>query len=199
MNGRLPSPDTLPPHMPHLRDGLRRRTCRAILKLCGWGLSGEFPDVPQLVVIVAPHSSWWDGIWGLLIKVGIGADVHFMGKQELFRGPLGRLLIKLGGIPINRGAAKGVVEQMIEQFQQHDQLWLGIAPEGTRKPVKHWKSGFLRIAHAANVPIMPVLFDYPSKTFILEAPVHTTGDFNADMARIRALFRPAHGKHRNTE
>lgn len=199
MNGYLPSPDQLPPCMPHLRDGLRRRTCRAILRGCGWSLAGEFPDVPRLVLIVAPHSSWWDGIWGLLIKVGIGADVHFMAKQELFRGPLGSLLRRLGGMPIDRGAAKGVVEQMVDQFQQRGNFWLGIAPEGTRKPVQHWKSGFLRIAHAANVPIMPVLFDYPSKTFILAPPVHPSGDFDADMTRIRTLFRPARGKYRNTD
>ena len=91
-----------------------------MLRLCGWSLVGEFPDVPRAVLIAAPHSSWWDGVWGLLMKVGIGADVQFMGKQELFRGPLGSLLRRLGGMPIDRGAAKGMVEQMVDQFRQRE-------------------------------------------------------------------------------
>jgi len=197
MNGRLPSPDTLPTRMPHLRDGLRRRTCRAILKLCGWGLGGEFPDVPRLVLIVAPHSSWWDGIWGLLIKVGIGADVHFMAKQELFRGPLGSLLRRLGGMPIDRGAAKGVVEQMADQFRQRETFWLGIAPEGTRKPVPRWKSGFWHIARDADVPVFPVAFHHPDKTIQLGPLFDTSADMDADLARLRAWYAPFRGKHRN--
>ena len=197
MNGCLPPPDTLPSHVPHLRDGLRRRICRAILKLCGWGLGGEFPDVPRLVLIVAPHSSWWDGIWGLLIKVGIGADVHFMAKQELFRGPLGSLLRRLGGMPIDRGAAKGVVEQMADQFRQRDTFWLGIAPEGTRKPVTRWKSGFWHIARDAGVPVFPVAFHYPDKTIQLGPLLDTSADMDADLARLRAWYAPFRGKHRN--
>ena len=86
MKASLPIPSQLPAQMPQLRDDWRRRACRAVLRLCGWSLTGEFPDVPKLVLIAAPHSSWWDGVWGLLIKAAIGADVHFMAKQELFRG-----------------------------------------------------------------------------------------------------------------
>lgn len=168
-----------------------------MLKLCGWGLRGEFPDVPRLVMIVAPHSSWWDGIWGLLIKVGIGADVRFMGKQELFRGPLGWMLVKLGGIAIDRSAAKGVVEQMVEQFRMHDELWLGIAPEGTRKSVHRWKSGFWHIAHDAGVPIFPVAFHYPEKTIQLGPLFDTSADMHTDIARLRAWYAPFKGKHRN--
>ncbi|GGY29404.1 acyltransferase [Rhodanobacter panaciterrae] len=197
MKGYLLAPTQLPPRMPHLRDGWRRKTCRAVLRLCGWSLVGKFPDVPRAVLIAAPHSSWWDGVWGLLMKVGIGADVHFMGKQELFRGPLGSLLRRLGGMPIDRGAAKGVVEQMIDQFRQRDALWLGIAPEGTRKPVKRWKSGFWHIAHDAGVPIVMAWFNYPDKTIGIGPLFETSDDMEADLARLRAFYAPFKGKHRN--
>lgn len=197
MKGHLPAPAQLPPRMPHLRDGWRRKTCRAVLRLCGWSLVGEFPDVPKAVLIAAPHSSWWDGVWGLLMKVGIGADVHFMGKQELFRGPLGSLLRRLGGMPIDRGAAKGVVEQMIDQFRQRDALWLGIAPEGTRKPVKRWKSGFWHIAHDAGVPIVTAWFNYPDKTIGIGPLFETSDDMETDLARLRAFYAPFKGKHRD--
>jgi len=197
MKGYLPTPTQLPPHMPQLRDGWRRRICRAALRLCGWSFVGTFPDVPKAVLIAAPHSSWWDGVWGLLLKVGVGADVHFMGKQELFRGPLGSLLRRLGGMPIDRGAAKGVVEQMIDRFRQRDTLWLGIAPEGTRKPVKRWKSGFWHIAHDAGVPIVTAYFNYPDKTIGIGPVFYTSADMEADLARLRAFYAPFKGKYRN--
>jgi 1-acyl-sn-glycerol-3-phosphate acyltransferase len=197
MTGRLWTPSQLPARMPKLRDGWQRRGCRALLRLAGWSLVGDFPDTSKLVLIAAPHSSWWDGIWGLLIKVAIGADVHFMGKQELFRGPLGSALRQLGGVPIDRSAAKGVVEQMIDEFHQRDWFWLGIAPEGTRKPVKRWKSGFWHIAHDAGVPIFPVAFHYPDRTIQL-GPLFDAGtDMGATMQRLREWYAPFKGKHRD--
>jgi 1-acyl-sn-glycerol-3-phosphate acyltransferase len=197
MKGRVPASGQLPPHMPHLRDTWRRRLCRGVLHLCGWSLVGEFPDVPKLVLIAAPHSSWWDGIWGLLMKAAIGADVNFMAKRELFRGPLGSLLRRLGGMPIDRGAAKGVVEQMADQFRQRETFWLGIAPEGTRKPVTRWKSGFWHIARDAGVPVFPVAFHYPDKTIRLGPLFDTSADMDVDHARLRAWYLPFKGKHRN--
>lgn len=197
MRARLFTPDQLPVQMPRLRDGWQRKACRTVLRLCGWSLAGEFPDVPKLVLIAAPHSSWWDGVWGLLIKVAIGADVHFMGKRELFFWPLGSLLRRLGGMAIDRGSAQGVVGQMIDQFRQREKLWLGIAPEGTRKPVQRWKSGFWRIAREAGVPIFPVAFHYPDKTIRLGPLFDTSADMEADLARLRSFYAPFRGKHRN--
>lgn len=197
MKGTLPTPQQLPPNMPKLADNWRRALCRGVLKLCGWSFVGEFPDVRRAVLIAAPHSSWWDGFWGLLLKVGIGAQIHFMGKQELFSGPLGGLLRKLGGMPVDRASAKGLVEQMIEQLQRRDSLWLGIAPEGTRKPVERWKSGFWRIAHGAGVPIVTAWFNYPDKTIGVGPIFHTSDDMEADLLRLRAYYAPFRGKHRN--
>ncbi len=197
MRRGVPQPGELPPQMPQLRDDWQRRLCRAVLRAAGWRLAGEFPDLPRVVLIAAPHSSWWDGVWGLLMKVAMGADVRFMGKQELFRGPLGGLLRRLGGMPIDRAAAQGVVEQMLAQFRHRDALWLGIAPEGTRKPVKRWRSGFWHIAHAAGVPILPVYFHYPDKTIGVGEPFETSGDMEADLARLRAFYAPFRGKHRS--
>jgi len=194
---RVPDPAELPEHMPSLRDAPHRALCRWILRGAGWSLDGEFPDSSRLVLIVAPHSSWWDGIWGLLMKVAIGADIRFMAKKELFRPPLAGILRRLGGMPIDRGATTGVVEQMTDQFDHHQSLWLGVAPEGTRKAVKRWKSGFWRIAHDADVPILPVAFDYPSRMIVLGSVLHTSADMDADLARLRAFYAPFRGKHRD--
>lgn len=197
MKGHLLTPAQLPPRMPQLRDGWQRRACRAALRLAGWSLVGEFPNVPRLVLIAAPHSSWWDGVWGLLVKVASGADVHFMGKRELFFWPLGGLLRRLGGIPIDRGAARGLVGQMIDQFRQRETFWLGIAPEGTRKPVQRWKTGFWRIAHEADVPIFAVAFHYPDKTIHLGPLFDTSLDMEADLALLRGFYAPFRGRRRN--
>jgi len=182
--------------MPQFPDRAWRHAFRAWVKTSGWRLEGELPDVPKLVLIVAPHSSWWDGIWGLLFKVALGADISFMAKRELFHGPLGGLLRKLGGVPIERAAAADVVEQMVARFGSSERLWLGIEPEGTRKAVSKWKSGFWHIARQAGVPILPGYFDYPRKVIGL-GPLFVPGDDkDADIVKLRAFYRPYKGKHR---
>jgi 1-acyl-sn-glycerol-3-phosphate acyltransferase len=133
------------------------------------------------------------------MKVALGININIMIKREVLEGPLGIILRPIGMIPINRKAALNVVGQMVKRFDEQERMWLGITPEGTRKHVTHWKSGFLRIAREANVPIQPVFIDYPSKTFTLGPLIHASDDPDADMAAIRALFRPYRGKHRNTE
>jgi 1-acyl-sn-glycerol-3-phosphate acyltransferase len=173
-----------------------RRVYRACVEASGWRLEGELPDVPKLVLIVAPHSSWWDGIWGLLFKVAMGLDIAFMAKRELFRWPLGGLLRRLGGVPIARGEKGDVVRQMVERFQHTERLWLGIEPEGTRKAVKRWKSGFWHIAAQAGVPILPAYFDYPRKVIGLGPLFYPTADKDADIAALRAFYAPFRGKYR---
>lgn len=182
--------------MPQHLDRAWRHTFRAWVRASGWRLEGEFPDVPKLVLIVAPHSSWWDGIWGLLFKVALGADIEFMAKRELFRWPLGGPLRRLGGVPVERRAAHDVVGQMVDRFRARERLWLCIEPEGTRKAVTKWKSGFWHIARKAGVPILPAYFDYPRKVIGLGPLFHPGVDRAADIAALRAFYAPYKGKHR---
>lgn len=186
----------LPPHVPQLRPSHWRRACAHVLAASGWGIGGELPDVPRLVLIAAPHTSWWDGVWGLLMKIALGIDIAFMAKRELFRGPLGWALRRLGGMPIERSAAHGVVDQMSERMRHSEKLWLGIAPEGTRRRVARWKTGFWQIAHATGVPILPVAFDYPSKTIVIGPLFTLSDDVDADIAALRAFYAPYRGKYR---
>jgi 1-acyl-sn-glycerol-3-phosphate acyltransferase len=189
----------LPPQAPRIDSRFWPWLMRGLLRLSGWRLLGELPDVPKLIIIGAPHPSYWDGVWGLMMKIALGADIKVMIKREVLDSPLGLILRPLGMIGINRKAALNVVGQMVRRFADHPRMWLGITPEGTRKHVTHWKSGFLRIAREADVPILPVFLDYPSKTFTLGTLQYASDDADADMARIRALFRGYRGKHRNTE
>jgi 1-acyl-sn-glycerol-3-phosphate acyltransferase len=193
-------PDTalpaLPPSMPQFGHKRWRRICAWLLRRCGWRLVGELPDRAKLVLIAAPHSSWWDGVWGLLFRSALGVDVSFMAKSELFMGPLGWALRRVGGVPIERDTANGVVRQMTARFANSERLWLGIAPEGTRKYVTKWKNGFWHIAHAAQVPILPVYFDYPSRTVGLGPLFEPTADLAGDLARLRTFYAPWRGRHR---
>ncbi|HEY9133270.1 MAG TPA: 1-acyl-sn-glycerol-3-phosphate acyltransferase [Dyella sp.] len=187
----------LPPRAPAIHSPFWQAVMRGLMRLGGWRLLGELPNEPKVVVIGAPHSSYWDGFWGLVMKIAIGVNIGIMIKREVLEGPLGVILRPIGMIPINRGAATDVVGQMVERFASQEKMWLGITPEGTRKRVRRWKSGFLRIAHTAGVPILPVFIDYPSKTFTLGTPFHTTDDPDADMATIQKMFQPYRGKHRD--
>lgn len=188
-------PAALPSAMPQFRDRAWRHAFRALVGASGWRLEGEFPDVAKAVLVVAPHSSWWDGIWGLLFKVALGADVAFMAKRELFRWPLGGLLRRLGGVAIERGAPRDVVGQMVQRFRTSERLWLGIEPEGTRKHVRKWKSGFWHIAREAGVPVLPCYFDYPRKVIGIGPLFQPTADKDADIAALRVFYAPFRGKH----
>ncbi|MGH8190644.1 MAG: lysophospholipid acyltransferase family protein [Rhodanobacteraceae bacterium] len=196
MNAPAPSlPAKLPRGMPQHPDRPWRHAFRAWVRINGWRLEGELPDVSKLVLIVAPHSSWWDGIWGLLFKVALGVDVSFMAKRELFRWPLGVLLRRMGGVAIERRAAHDVVDEMVERFHARQRLWLVIEPEGTRKAVAKWKAGFWHIAREAGVPILPGYFDYPRKVIGLGPLFYPTADKGADIAALRAFYAPHKGKY----
>lgn len=188
---------TLPPNAPQVPpNAFTRSLGRAVLRLGGWRMDGAFPDIPKLVMIAAPHSSNWDGVWGFAVKLAMGLDAKVLGKDTLLKVPLlGPLLSRMGVIPINRSAAQGVAGQMSTMIRDADRLWLVIAPEGTRKPVERWKTGFWKIASAADVPVLPVYFHYPEKVVGVGPTFALTDDMAADIARIRAWYRPWNGKH----
>lgn len=190
----------IPPNMPQVPASRRfsRWLGRTILRLGGWRVIGTLPDIPRLVLIAAPHSSNWDGIWGMAAKMALGFDARILGKDSLFWWPLSVVLRRLGVIPLDRSKPQGVVEQSIELIRQSPQLWFALAPEGTRKPVQQWKAGFLKIAHGAGVPVLMAYFHYPDRTIGIGPLFHTTGDLPADMAAIRAWYRPWQGKNRGT-
>lgn len=171
---------------------------RSVLRLGGWRVVGEIPPVARLVVIAAPHSSNWDGIWGMAAKLALGVDIRVLGKAQLFWWPLSILLRRLGVIPVDRSRPQGVVEQAVELVRGARRMWFVVAPEGTRKPVREWKRGFWKIAHGAQVPVLMAYFHYPERIIGFGPLFHTTGDMEADMAAVRAWYRPWMGRNRGT-
>ncbi|MFA7487633.1 MAG: 1-acyl-sn-glycerol-3-phosphate acyltransferase [Lysobacteraceae bacterium] len=177
---------------------LSRAFGRSILRAGGWRIDGQFPDVRHLVIIIAPHSSAWDAFWGIAGMLALGVRINFMAKAELFRGPLGWLLRLLGGMPVVRNRAHGAVEQAAAQVRRAPVCWFLLAPEGTRKRVEHWKSGFWHIARNADAPLMCAHFHYPDKTMVLGPVMPLSDDLDADMTAIREHYRPFIGKNRGT-
>ncbi len=188
----------IPANAPRTRNPIGRAIGRAILRAGGWKVTGVLPDLPKVVLIAAPHSSAWDAVWGLAAKLAMGLHVEFMAKRELFWVPLGPLLRAFGAVPTDRGARHGVVGGMARRFEAMERLWLVIAPEGTRRRVEHWKSGFWHIAHAAQVPVVCVYFHYPERTVGFGPTLSMTGERDFDMLRVREFYKPWQGKHRGT-
>src|SRR5262249_44128216 len=125
---------------------------------------------------------------GAVFALSLRAD--WVGKHTLFKGAAGPWMRWLGGIPVDRAHAETAVAQLVQEFRGRDRLYLAIAPEGTRRHVGEWKSGFHRLARAANVRMVPVAFDYQRRAIRLLPPVRPTADYVADLAALRALFTP---------
>lgn len=171
-----------------------RSIARSILRLGGWQVVGGQLTVPKAVVIAAPHTSNWDGFWLLVYKVAVGLDVHFLAKHTLFWWPLGSLLRWLGAIPLNRTSATDVVQRVCRDFERNDSFYLALAPEGTRSWKPYWKSGFYRIARAADVPVILGFIDYKTKRMGLEGMITLTGEVEKDLDLLRAYYGPKVGR-----
>jgi 1-acyl-sn-glycerol-3-phosphate acyltransferase len=159
----------------------------------GWNIEGDFPARPKMVAIVAPHTSNWDFIVGILAVFAIGIRVRFLAKHTLFEAPLGWLMRWCGGMPVNREAPHGLVPQVVEAFEQAPSVFLAITPAGTRSSTKPWKSGFYHIAVAARVPILPVIFDGPKRAIRFLPAFEPSGDYEADLPKLLALYAGVRG------
>ena len=113
-----------------------------LLRIGGWTAVGEMPDVPKAVITAAPHTSNWDGVWALIYKVAIGAEIHFFAKKSLFWFPLSTLLRALGGIPLDRERAGSAVRQANDMFAAEERIYFDLAPECTRGKKNCWKRCF---------------------------------------------------------
>jgi 1-acyl-sn-glycerol-3-phosphate acyltransferase len=183
----------LPAALPGRGNAFSRVVGRSLFRAMGWTIEGDFPAEPKMVVIVAPHTSNWDFIVGILAVFAIGLRARFIAKHQLFKPPLGWLMRWFGGISVNREAPQGMVPQAAEAIEKAESVFLAITPAGTRSSTRPWKSGFYRIAVAARVPIMPIAFDGEHKTIRLFPAFEPSGDYEADLPKLRAYFEGVRG------
>jgi 1-acyl-sn-glycerol-3-phosphate acyltransferase len=164
------------------------------LALFGWQIVGFVPNLPKFVTIGAPHTSNWDFPVGMAVFIALGLRISWMGKDSFVNGPGKRIWQWMGGVPINRKSAHGVVDQMVDVFNNRDKFVLGITPEGTRSKVNEWKTGFYHIAQGAGVPIFPIEVDYGTKRVRLHPVFEPTGTLEADLKVLKGLYTNALGK-----
>ena len=159
-----------------------------------WSIAGQFPKINKCVIIVVPHTHWQDFVIGVLVREIIGIEINFIGKKELFKPPLGWIFKSLGGAPVNRGSKSNTVDSIAEIFNQRKVFRLALSPEGTRKKVSTWKTGFYYVAKKSGVPVVPVSFDFLKKKVTIFESFSVTEEIEKDMATLRKLFKGVKGK-----
>jgi 1-acyl-sn-glycerol-3-phosphate acyltransferase len=175
------------------------RFCMWILNTLGWTIQADLPDIKKYVAIAAPHTSNWDLPLGILAARAINLQVHWMGKDSLFRWPFGWFFRAIGGTPVQRELGQNYIKQMADLFDRSEQLVLALAPEGTRSKTDHWKTGFHYIARAANVPILMAYLDFGKKQVGIGSIFYPGDDIEADFSQIREYYKDRRGKNPEKE
>lgn len=191
MEPRAAEPARLEPEPP----SARRRLAGWLLALFGWRVELRWPTSPKVVVIVYPHTSNWDFVLGYLARLVMGLPTTWIGKHTIFRWPVAGLLRRMGGIPVNRGHAAGLIDWLAREFARRPTLCLALSPEGTRAHLDHVKSGFYRLALAAGVPVGLAFIDFGTRVIGLDTWLELTGDEAVDLARIREAYAGRTGRH----
>ncbi|QTD37972.1 1-acyl-sn-glycerol-3-phosphate acyltransferase [Polaribacter batillariae] len=164
--------------------------------ILGWNIESGFPKHPKkYVVIAAPHTSWIDFPIAILTRMSLGTMVHFIAKNSLFKWPFGYFFRALGGTPVDRSKNNNLVDSIIDIFNNKEEFRLGLSPEGTRKKVENWKTGFYYIAKGANVPIVMATLDFENKKVKISEAYYITGNKEADFKHFKAFYKNIKGKN----
>ena len=171
---------------------------KLVLSVFGWKVKGSISEDfsnQKLVVIVAPHTSNWDGVFGVATVAGLDAKITFIGKHTAFRYGLGAFLRYMGGIPVDRSKPGGIIQDAINQIKKIDGSLIAMSPEGTRSKVKEWKTGFLRIAKELNTKIIPASLDFAKKEILLGKAFVPSGNNEEDIRALKEYYSVFTAKH----
>jgi len=165
-------------------------------KVLGWKISGftDFNSIKKAVIIGAPHTHWYDFPIALLVRSVLGVKTNFIGKKGLFKWPYGWFFRALGGAPVERKSNENQVEAIARLFSEKEEFKMALAPEGTRKKVEEWRTGFYYISKAANVPIIMFTLDFKNKQNHFSEPFYPTDNKEADFNFIKEFYKGVVGK-----
>lgn len=166
-----------------------RKFCGFLLKLFGW--KGMLPVVPEkkCIILGAPHTSILDFPVSYLYYASIGGKGRIMVKKEFFKGPVGWILKSIGAIPVDRKNPTALLVSLIHEMEKCDTFHLCLSPEGTRKPMKRWKTGFHLIAKETGIPVYLGYFDWAKKEVSRGERFEISDDAKADVAKIQEIYR----------
>jgi 1-acyl-sn-glycerol-3-phosphate acyltransferase len=179
----------VPPRVARGGNRFTRWLGRVVLRLAGWRVTGNLPDTEKILVIGAPHTSNWDWVVAVFVMWALAIRMTYLVKDTAFWWPAGWFLRLTGAMPVNRRNPAGVATEVANSIRAAERIIVVITPEGTRSRVEKWKTGFLRIAQEAAVPVAQISFDYPSRTLHLGPVAELSGDVETDITRIRAYYR----------
>ncbi|ELA09323.1 phospholipid/glycerol acyltransferase [Moraxella macacae 0408225] len=187
-------PTKIGANVPRRHGTLAPKIAKFFLKATGWKAVGDIPNIKKAVLLAVPHTTNMDGVYAIPTLLALDVDIKLMGKKELFKIPvLAKFLRWAGLIGIDRAKKGSTLQASIDRFNQEEQLFLGLAPEGTRKYTENWKTGFYYLAVGAGVPILPTAIDYPSKEIRFLPLFYPTGDIEADLPKIYAYYEGVTG------
>ncbi len=167
---------------------MRKLLAKLVYEIWGWHIVGKMPDQKKYIIMVAPHTSNIDFFVGFFGRDILGFKCKFLAKKQLFKPPLGWFMKAIGGLPVDRSSSFNFVEQIAQHFEREDKLILAMTPEGKRKRADKWKTGFYYMAQAANVPILPIVFDYEKKEFRIEELFQLTNNAEADISKLMSIY-----------
>ncbi len=170
-----------------------QRLALRLLKLLGWRVSSVVPPGPKGVIIVYPHTSNWDFIYGVLFRFGTSMQANWLAKDSMFRGPWGSLFKRIGGLSVDRREPQGFINKLLAEFERRASMWLAIPVEGTRARTDHWKSGFYHLAVAGHLPVGLACIDYATRTVGIDAYVMLSGDEEKDFSMLRDFYAGKQG------
>jgi len=179
----------IPDSMPRTNSFISSWLFRFVFRIIGWRFLGDIPKHKKAIIILAPHTSNMDFFLACCVKFSLKIKACYIMKKEAFVWPFKSWLMWIGGIPIDRRHPNNVISEVAKKFHEQEKMWLAITPEGTRKKVNKFKTGFARMAYAANVPIIVVGFDYQKKAVIFSRVMMPTGDFEADAQELYQFCR----------
>jgi 1-acyl-sn-glycerol-3-phosphate acyltransferase len=184
-------------YAPHQYPGpknLKAWLAASFLSLCGWKVAGKIPEDSKWVAIGCPHTSNWDFPFMIAASWVMGVQLRWMGKASLFKGPLGKIMLSLGGVPVDRTKSNDMVQQMVDWYAKTEALVVAIPPSGTRGFRDHWKTGFYFIAQKANVPIGLGILDFVKKEAGFPGQLNPSGDIDRDFISLKEFYDPISGK-----
>ena len=163
---------------------------KLLMWICDWTPVGEIPPLKKAVFIVAPHTSNWDGFWLIVYRISFDIKLRILAKGTLFWWPLGSILRALGAVPLDRGPPSSTVQQLVDMFAKEEHFFLALAPEGTRKKMPYWKTGFYQIAAAAQVPIVLAFIDYEHRKMGIGIQIDPADGIEVNLQQIREFYMP---------
>ncbi len=184
MNSNFPVHPPLSDAAPRFDPGFFGALARRLLRLHGWRITGTFPDHHKVVMAGFPHTSNWDGYYAILFVLALGLRISLIIKKSWMDGAFGRFLAWMNFIGVDRQNPAGFARQVAAEFNSHESFWLGVTPEGTRTNAQEIKTGFHRIARAAEAVIVPVCIDFDNKYIRVLPAMETTEDAAADTQRL---------------